>query len=93
VLALEVRSSGIDPWERTFAEANGAHVLAFVPVAASTCDAAVGTRRAAGRQRRVHDRRPAQAGELHEFVPARRGAAPLGYTGQLADRDRIGLRR
>jgi putative ABC transport system permease protein len=31
VLALEVRSSGIDPWERTFAEANGAHALAFVP--------------------------------------------------------------
>ena len=30
VLALEVRSSGIDPWERTFAEANGAHVLASV---------------------------------------------------------------
>ena len=31
VLALEVRSSGIDPWQRTFAEAHGAHVLAFVP--------------------------------------------------------------
>jgi putative ABC transport system permease protein len=31
VLALEVRSTGIDPWERTFAEANGAHVIAFVP--------------------------------------------------------------
>jgi putative ABC transport system permease protein len=31
VLALEVRSSGIDPWQQTFAEANGAHVLAFVP--------------------------------------------------------------
>jgi putative ABC transport system permease protein len=31
VLALEVRSSGVDPWQRTFAEANGAHVLAFVP--------------------------------------------------------------
>jgi putative ABC transport system permease protein len=31
VLVLEVRSSGIDPWQRTFAEANGAHVLAFVP--------------------------------------------------------------
>jgi len=29
VLALEVRSSGVDPWQRTFAEANGAHVLAF----------------------------------------------------------------
>jgi putative ABC transport system permease protein len=37
VLALEVRSSGIDPWQRTFAEANGAHVLAFVP---SQADAA-----------------------------------------------------
>jgi putative ABC transport system permease protein len=31
VLALEVRSTGLDPWRRTFAEANGAHVLAFVP--------------------------------------------------------------
>jgi putative ABC transport system permease protein len=31
VLALEVRSSGIDPWQRTFGEANGAHVLAYVP--------------------------------------------------------------
>jgi len=31
VLALEVRSTGIDPWDRTFSEANGAHVLAFVP--------------------------------------------------------------
>lgn len=30
VLALEVRSSGVDPWDRTFAEANGAHVLAYV---------------------------------------------------------------
>src|SRR5262245_41050359 len=29
VLALEVRSTGIDPWQRTFDEANGAHVLAF----------------------------------------------------------------
>ncbi len=37
VLALEVRSSGIDPWQRTFAGANGAHVLAFVP---SQADAA-----------------------------------------------------
>ena len=25
-----MRSSGIEPWERTFSEANGAHVLAFV---------------------------------------------------------------
>jgi ABC-type lipoprotein release transport system permease subunit len=31
VLALEVRSAGNDPWQRTFAEANGAHVLALVP--------------------------------------------------------------
>jgi putative ABC transport system permease protein len=31
VIALEVRSTGVDPWQRTFAEANGAHVLAFVP--------------------------------------------------------------
>jgi hypothetical protein len=34
VLALEVRSTGIDPWERTFAAANGAHVIAFVPTRA-----------------------------------------------------------
>jgi putative ABC transport system permease protein len=31
VLALEVRSSGLDPWQRTFDAANGAHVLALVP--------------------------------------------------------------
>jgi putative ABC transport system permease protein len=31
VLALEVRASGVDPWQRTFDEANGAHVLANVP--------------------------------------------------------------
>ena len=31
VLALEVRSSGLDPWQQTFDAANGAHVLAFVP--------------------------------------------------------------
>src|SRR5262245_33627815 len=31
VLALEVRSTGVDPWQRTFAGAHGAHVLAFVP--------------------------------------------------------------
>jgi ABC-type lipoprotein release transport system permease subunit len=37
VLALEVRSSGIDPWQRTFDAANGAHVLAVVP---SRADAA-----------------------------------------------------
>ena len=30
VLALEVRSSGLDPWQRTFDAANGAHVLALV---------------------------------------------------------------
>jgi ABC-type lipoprotein release transport system permease subunit len=40
VLALEVRSSGNDPWQRTFAEANGAHVLAFVPTEADA--AAIG---------------------------------------------------
>ena len=34
VLSLEVRSSGVDPWQRTFVEANGAHVLAFVPTQA-----------------------------------------------------------
>lgn len=37
VIALEVRSAGVDPWQRTFAEANGAHVLAF---ARSRSDAA-----------------------------------------------------
>ena len=37
VLALEVRSTGVDPWQRTFARASGAHVLAFVP---SQADAA-----------------------------------------------------
>jgi putative ABC transport system permease protein len=31
VLALEVRSSGLDPWQQTFDAANGAHVLASVP--------------------------------------------------------------
>jgi putative ABC transport system permease protein len=31
VLALEVRSTGLDPWQRTFTAANGAHVLALVP--------------------------------------------------------------
>jgi putative ABC transport system permease protein len=31
VLALEVRSSGRDPWQQTFDAANGAHVLASVP--------------------------------------------------------------
>ena len=31
VLALEVRSTGLDPWQRTFDAANGAHVLALVP--------------------------------------------------------------
>ncbi len=30
VLALEVRSSGLDPWHQTFDAANGAHVLAYV---------------------------------------------------------------
>jgi putative ABC transport system permease protein len=29
VLALEVRSSGRDPWQKTFDAANGAHVLVF----------------------------------------------------------------
>ncbi len=36
VLALEVRSSGLDPWHQTFEAANGAHVLAY---AASEADA------------------------------------------------------
>ena len=31
VLVLEVRETGRDPWERTFAAAHGAHVLANVP--------------------------------------------------------------
>jgi putative ABC transport system permease protein len=37
VLGLEVRSSVVDPWQRTFVAANGAHVLALVP---SRADAA-----------------------------------------------------
>jgi ABC-type lipoprotein release transport system permease subunit len=37
VLGLEVRSTSVDPWQRTFAAANGAHVLALVP---SRADAA-----------------------------------------------------
>jgi putative ABC transport system permease protein len=36
VLALEVRSSGLDPWQQTFEAANGAHVLAY---ASSEADA------------------------------------------------------
>ena len=36
VLALEVRSSGLDPWQQTFDAANGAHVLAY---ASSQADA------------------------------------------------------
>ncbi|MET7399113.1 ABC transporter permease [Dactylosporangium sp. NPDC005572] len=31
VIALEVRGSGVDPWQRTFQAAHGAHVLAVVP--------------------------------------------------------------
>jgi predicted anti-sigma-YlaC factor YlaD len=38
VLALEVRSSGLDPWQRTFDAANGAHVLALVPSQARARD-------------------------------------------------------
>ena len=34
VLALEVGQSGRDPWQRTFAAANGGHVLADVPTRA-----------------------------------------------------------
>jgi putative ABC transport system permease protein len=33
IIALEVRASGVDPWQRTFDAANGAHVLAMVPTA------------------------------------------------------------
>ena len=40
VLVLEVQETGRDPWERTFAAAHGAHVLADVP----TRDAALGLR-------------------------------------------------
>ena len=35
VLVLEVRETGRDPWERTFAAAHGAHVLANVPTSAA----------------------------------------------------------
>ena len=34
VLVLEVRETGRDPWQRTFAAAHGAHVLANVPTSA-----------------------------------------------------------
>ena len=63
VLALEVRSSGRDPWQQTFDAANGAHVLAFV---SST-------------GRRARDRRPPRrhrarrAGSSRDGEP---GAAP-----------------
>jgi putative ABC transport system permease protein len=35
VLVLEVRETGRDPWDRTFAAAHGAHVLANVPTSAA----------------------------------------------------------
>ena len=35
VLVLEVRETGRDPWERTFAAAHGAHVLANMPTSAA----------------------------------------------------------
>jgi putative ABC transport system permease protein len=31
VIALEVRASGVEPWQRTFQAAHGAHVIATVP--------------------------------------------------------------
>jgi putative ABC transport system permease protein len=31
VIALEVRASGVDPWQRTFEASHGAHALAIVP--------------------------------------------------------------
>ena len=40
VLVLEVRTSGVEPWRQTFAEAHGAHVLAVVPTQADA--AAIG---------------------------------------------------
>src|SRR5262245_51742014 len=40
VLGLEVRASGADPWQRTFAAANGAHVLASVPTRAEAASIA-----------------------------------------------------
>jgi ABC-type antimicrobial peptide transport system permease subunit len=38
VLALEVRSSGRDPWQRTFDAANGAHVIVTAPAEAALRD-------------------------------------------------------
>ena len=72
VLTLEVRSSGVDPWQRTFAEANGAHVLAFVPSQADA--AAIGdlpgvTERSAPVPLVFGDRRPARK---HRSGAARR---------------------
>jgi hypothetical protein len=58
VLALEVRSTGLDPWQRTFAEANGAHVLALVPSQADARPARVGDRRPARKYRSGAARRP-----------------------------------
>ena len=40
VLALEVRGSGVDPWQKTFDEANGAHVVVYSPSEAAA--AAIG---------------------------------------------------
>jgi putative ABC transport system permease protein len=75
VLGLEVRSTGVDPWQRTFAVANGAHVLALVP---SSADAA-----AIGRLPGVSER-----AEPVPFVSATlvtpRGSDPIqlaGWTG------------
>ncbi len=65
VLALEVRSSGRDPWQQTFDAANGAHVLAF----------------AHSRGRHARDRRPPgrdrtqRAGSSRDGDP---GARPWG---------------
>ena len=77
VLALEVRASGVDPWQRTFARANGAHVLAFVPSQADAAAIAIVRALASSRERM-----PANASLTSITVipgsPARAEAQPGG---------------
>ena len=71
VLALEVRSSGRDPWQQTFDAANGAHVLAFVP---SQADArAIADLPGRYRARRAGSSRDGDRGAARE-VPIERAA-------------------
>ena len=59
VLALEVRSTGLDPWQQTFDAANGAHVLAYVSLTGRRARARGAPRRhRTGRAGPSGDRRP-----------------------------------